>query len=262
MKAAMTIWMLAAVVYGTPIERRQLLGSSTSNELEGGSCGDVIFIFARGSTEIGNMGSTVGPPTCSGLKEAYGNAICQGVGGGYAADLGSNALPDGTSAAGLREAADMFALAASQCPDASIVAGGYSQGAALMAGAVGALDATAQAQVKGVVLYGYTKNLQNNGRIPNYPADQTKVFCNASDGVCSGTLAVTAGHLTYTADVDEAVEFLEGTIASGQSSSGTTTGGFTGTTTAAPAATTSRSSSGLGGFGSGSFGSLFGKWAN
>ncbi|RYG27681.1 MAG: cutinase family protein, partial [Burkholderiales bacterium] len=84
------------------------------------------------------------------------------------------------------------------------------------------------------------------GQIPNYPADQTKVFCNASDGVCSGTLAVTAGHLTYTADVDEAVEFLQGTITSGASSTGTTTGGSTGTSAATPAATTSRSSSGLG----------------
>lgn len=87
-----------------------------------------------------------------------------------------------------------------------------SQGAALMAGAVSKLDATAMAQVKGVVLYGYTKNLQNDGGIPNYPKDQVKVFCNASDGVCSGTLMVTAGHLTYTADVEEAGEFLKSQI--------------------------------------------------
>lgn len=31
------------------------LSSSTSNDVESGSCHDVTFIFARGSTETGNM---------------------------------------------------------------------------------------------------------------------------------------------------------------------------------------------------------------
>lgn len=185
----------------------------------------------------------------------------------------------------------MFALAASQCPDAAIVAGGYSyvllspsfslflppaqlfrlpktlppmpthshpvtncsQGAALMASAVSTLDATAQAQVKGVVLYGYTKNAQNDGKIPNYPPEQTKVFCNVDDGVCGGALAVTAGHLTYTADVDAAVEFLEGAVAKGGSGSGSGTTPST-TTPAAPA--TSSAAGGL--FGGSPFGGSFG----
>ncbi|PPJ61181.1 hypothetical protein CBER1_10301 [Cercospora berteroae] len=206
----MSLWLLAAAAYGTPIERRQ--GSTTSNELKSGKCGDVVFIFARGSTESGNMGMTVGPPTCRGIKQAFPGAVCQGVGGGYTASIGGNLQADGTTAAAKREAATMFALAASQCPDAAVVAGGYSQGAALIAAAVTALPAQQKEQVKGVVLYGYTKNRQNNGQIPNYPAARTKVFCNASDGVCGGGLAVTAGHLTYTSDVNAAVEFLQAAV--------------------------------------------------
>ncbi|KAM3421270.1 hypothetical protein BST61_g1672 [Cercospora zeina] len=208
----MSLWLLAAVAYGTPIERRQ--GSTTSDELKNGDCGDVVFIFARGSTETGNMGMTVGPPTCRGLKQAFPTAVCQGIGGGYTASIAGNLQPDGTTAAAKREAADMFALAASQCPDAAIVAAGYSQGAALIAAAVTALPAEQKEQTKGVVLYGYTKNLQNSGKIPDYPAERTKVFCNVSDGVCGGGLVVTPGHLTYTADVDEAVEFLQAAVGS------------------------------------------------
>jgi cutinase len=79
---------------------------------------------------------------------------------------------------------------------------------------VGKLDAAVQAQVKGVVLYGYTQNLQNRGQIPGYPAGKTKVFCNVSDAVCYGALYITAGHLTYAADVGEAAQFLEQAIGS------------------------------------------------
>lgn len=47
--------LLAATpsLHAFPIVERQT--SSTSNELEDGKCGKVVFIFARGSTEIGNM---------------------------------------------------------------------------------------------------------------------------------------------------------------------------------------------------------------
>ncbi|KAK4495620.1 hypothetical protein PRZ48_012888 [Zasmidium cellare] len=243
MFSAIVLGLLAATVSCSPIQQRQLGGtSSTSDELQNGDCRDVIFIFARGSTEPGNMGATVGPATCDALKESLGDdaVACQGVGGAYLGDLGSNALPDGTTQAALDESTKMFNLASSQCPNAKVVASGYSQGAAVMAGSVGKLDAAVMAQVKGVVLYGYTKNLQNGGAIPDYPEDQTKVFCNASDGVCSGTLMVTAGHLTYTTDVPEAASFLEEKI-----SSATSTGSSS--TTSSAASSSSSSASGLGG---------------
>jgi cutinase len=54
-----------------------------------------------------------------------------------------------------------------------------------------------KSRVVGVALYGYTKNKQNKGIIPNYPPENVKVFCPASDGVCGGKLNVNAGHFTY-----------------------------------------------------------------
>jgi cutinase len=75
-----------------------------------------------------------------------------------------------------------------------------SQGTAVMAGALGALDAVTQAQVKGCVLYGYTHNKQNGGVIPGFPVAKTDVYCSKADAVCDGVLAVTAAHFSYSVE--------------------------------------------------------------
>lgn len=107
---------------------------------------------------------------------------------------------------------DIFKEAASKCPDTIIVAAGYSQGAAVMVNAVSKLDATTQDRIAGVVLYGNTRNAQEGGKIPNFPDEKAKTYCNISDGVCGGALLVTAGHLTYTRDVGDAVQYLQSQI--------------------------------------------------
>lgn len=122
--------------------------------------------------------------------------------------MGSNALPEGTTRAAYGEAQRLFDLAASQCPDTIIVAGGYSQGAAVMTAAVQRLDDSVKEQIAGVVLYGNTRNRQEGGKIPDFPDEKALTFCNVSDGVCGGALVVTAGHLTYTRDVGDAVDYL------------------------------------------------------
>lgn len=76
----------------------------------------------------------------------------------------------------------------------------HSQGTAVMFNAVSEMPAAVQDQIKGVVLFGYTKNLQNRGRIPDFPTEKTEVYCNASDAVCFGTLFLLPAHFLYTTE--------------------------------------------------------------
>lgn len=72
-----------------------------------------------------------------------------------------------------------------------------SQGTAVMASSISELGSAIQNQIKGVVLFGYTKNLQNGGRIPNFSTSKTEVYCAATDAVCFGTLVILPGHFSY-----------------------------------------------------------------
>jgi cutinase len=89
-------------------------------------CGDVVFIFARGSTEVGNMGSIIGPD----LKRALESRLPRGQslttqGVDYAALLSTNYLPGGTDSRSEEEMKSMLRLAHTKCPNAKIVVGGY-----------------------------------------------------------------------------------------------------------------------------------------
>lgn len=66
-----------------------------------------------------------------------------------------------------------------------------------MVASIRRLSSTIKNQIAGVVLYGNTRNAQENGKIPNFPTDRVETICALTDGVCYGTLTVTAGHLSY-----------------------------------------------------------------
>ncbi|RDI77214.1 hypothetical protein Vi05172_g12770 [Venturia inaequalis] len=212
MKATFFALLLSTFAYAAPIlEERQSTGT-TANEYTRSGCKDIIFFFARGSTEVGNMGSSVGPPTADGIKSAFGSSRVAVEGVDYGALLSTNFNPGGADYAGISEMKSLFQDAASKCPNSAIVAGGYSQGAALVHRAIENLSSSVKDKIVGVVTYGDTQNLQDGGQIPNFPRAKVLVICNTGDAVCAGTLTILAPHLDYVRRVPEAVSFLNGKL--------------------------------------------------
>ena len=83
----------------------------------------------------------------------------------------------------------------------------------MIAGSIPTLSATVRNQVKGIVLFGYTRNKQNNGGVPSYPQSNLQVYCAEGDLVCEGTLIVAPAHSTYEDEAaDEAPKFLQSKI--------------------------------------------------
>jgi cutinase len=89
------------------------------------TCGDVVLIFARGSTEVGNMGTIIGPDLARALGRRLGSRSLTVQGVNYAALLSTNYLPGGTDLASENEMKSMLRLANTKCPNAKIVVSGY-----------------------------------------------------------------------------------------------------------------------------------------
>lgn len=143
MKATFFALLLSTFAAAAPIlEERQSTGI-TADEYNTGGCRSIIFFFARGSTESGNMvrpvhhhcdrnerltsyqGETVGPPTADGLKSDFGSSNVAAQGVDYGALLSTNFNPGGADSAGIATMKNLFNDAASKCPNSAIVAGGY-----------------------------------------------------------------------------------------------------------------------------------------
>jgi cutinase len=132
------------------------------------------------------QGTAVGPILAAALEAAVPSIWVQGVDFYYSADPADNSLPRGTNEVSIQSLVAVLNAAAEFCPDADIVAAGFNQGTAVIAGAVGDAPATLRDRIVGVALFGYTLNppSENNGQIPNYPPAQTTVFCPFLDFVC------------------------------------------------------------------------------
>ena len=126
---------------------------TTDNDLVNGVCKNLTLIFARGTTESGNIGGIVGPP--------FVNALVSMLGKGQVAVQGVNNYPAdvqdflaGGSVTGSQDMAALIAQAMTQCPQTKLCVSGYSQGAQVAHNAANLITPAQTNFINSVVLFG------------------------------------------------------------------------------------------------------------
>lgn len=137
----------------------QNFAGDTQNGLTSASgainCAQTIVIFARGTTETGNVGTLTGPPFFQALATAVGGGttaqlVVQGV--DYPADVAG--FLAGGDAGGSQLMAQLTQEAVGNCSSSKVVISGYSQGGQLVHNAAALLPADVSAKVAGAVIFG------------------------------------------------------------------------------------------------------------
>ncbi|KAK2066058.1 alpha/beta-hydrolase [Colletotrichum caudatum] len=210
----------------TSIQARQL---HSENELRDGICKDYLFFWIRGtrtpwerasgsespsgSTQVSNMGRQPGPQLAAYLRKTLATRIAvQGI--DYAASMRDN-LCDGNHRCRpgeVTKATDQIKKYMDQCPDAKVLMGAFSQGAAVLTRILSArLEPGYKDRILAAVTFGSTMQVETRSRIPNFPPDRVRMFCNGLDPVCrTGILAGAAlpSHSDYQASARPAAQFM------------------------------------------------------
>jgi len=213
--------LLVAIAAAAP---SPLAEAAASPQGKLGGCKKVALLFARGTTEAGTMGITVGPALQRALEAKFpGQVRAEGI--RYPADFGG-AFSGGMNSAAAKGAIEMGRVAKSimqSCPETKIVLAGYSQGAEQVHGALAKPNlGDLGAKIAAAITYGDPMATiaakMNVGIWGCLPEDRTKVFCNKGDGVCGGAFSISAAHMSYTTngDVGKGATFASQMISGGK----------------------------------------------
>ncbi|KAK7423040.1 hypothetical protein QQX98_001330 [Neonectria punicea] len=163
-------------------------------------CSDISVIFARGTTEPGNVGLVTGPPFFDALSEQLGNASLTVQGVDYPATFAGFNL-NGTE--GVPSMTAFIDQAITSCPSTKLVMSGYSQGALVVRSTADSLPAETMSKVNSIVTFGDPRN-----QTPITGGEgKTMVVCLADDSVCNGGF-INVAHLTYGSEADAAAQFV------------------------------------------------------
>ncbi|KAK8155218.1 cutinase-domain-containing protein [Phyllosticta citrichinensis] len=227
-----------------------------------GDCKSYVLLFARGTTEMGTMGTVVGPSLSTKVKAALGENNVNVEGVNYAADAGGIMTESvGTGGAGTTAMTNQANSWLTKCPDTKLILTGYSQGAMLVHHTTTKLGSKAS-KVAAAVTFGDPFKSQ---KLDGVDTSKFKTFCASGDSVCGmgtgsgassgGTSSQsTSGHLGYGADTGTAANFIKSAVGSSSkrqlTGTSTTDGGLGGLSSLIPSSGSSLGSgtgSGLGG---------------
>lgn len=184
-------------------------GSSEDGIKNKNCCTDITVVFARGTSETGNVGTISGPPMFKAIRAKLGadRVTVQGV--DYPASVAVSRIRKyknkykllitqqgnaNQGADGGKKMADLVATALAQCPTTKIVVSGYSQGGMVVHNAF--KNGLSSTKIAGAVLFG---DPLKRSAVGDMPTAKVKQFCGTSDTICGGggDGGASGGHLSY-----------------------------------------------------------------
>ncbi|KAF9699393.1 hypothetical protein EKO04_002648 [Ascochyta lentis] len=192
------------------LTKRQYGGDTYNQLTDGTACRAVTVIYARGTTQEGNVGSadSEGPTFFNALASRLGGVsrlAIQGV--TYPADIFG--FLAGGDANGATTMFNLINTAISKCPSTKIVVSGYSQGAQLVHTATQRLTAAAAARVSAVVTFGDADRDETFGSVAT---SKVLIICHNGDNICDNGIITTAQHRNYEIDAPTAAAFVAGKV--------------------------------------------------
>ncbi|KAJ4382578.1 hypothetical protein N0V86_001800 [Didymella sp. IMI 355093] len=194
----------------TRLSKRQYTGDTYNQLTDGTACRRVTVIWARGTTQEGNVGSpdSEGPTFFNALASRLGGTsqlAIQGV--TYPADVFG--FLAGGDAGGATTMFNLINQAISKCPSTKIVVTGYSQGAQLVHTATQRLTAAAAAKVSAVVTFGDADRDETFGSVAT---SKVLIICHEGDNICDNGIIITPQHRNYEIDAPTAAAFVAGKV--------------------------------------------------
>ncbi|KAL1611873.1 hypothetical protein SLS60_000094 [Paraconiothyrium brasiliense] len=178
------------------------LGGTENGVTDKNCCTGLTVIFARGTSEMGNVGTISGPPMFKSLRSKLGdgNVTIQGV--DYPADAAKQGNAN-LGASGGPTMAKLVQTAKSQCPDSKIIVSGYSQGAMVVHNAFS--QGISASDVTGAIMFGDPLKTQS---ISGLSTDKIKEFCATADSICGTGDNPQGSHLSYGDVAEEAADWV------------------------------------------------------
>ncbi|KAK0627529.1 cutinase-domain-containing protein [Immersiella caudata] len=182
-----------------------LLGvPATQDTVVDTQCANITILFARGTSEVGNVGIIVGPEFFDAVAARLSTGSTLAVRGiDYPASI--SGFLEGGDPDGSQKMADEVSHILEICPDTRLVMAGYSQGGQIVHNAAALLDPSVSGLVSSTVIFGDPKYPQ---AVAGVPVGRQFVVCHDTDDICAGGDMILLSHLTYAADVDQAANFV------------------------------------------------------
>jgi cutinase len=179
-------------------------------------CSDVELVVARGTSEPGTLGVVVGDNVFAETQRALrGRNVTA-----YAVDYPADFDPQ-SPGLGIVDTVERLTAQAAACPGQRFVLVGYSQGAAVMDGALGlatssgpppaVIPASVEPRIAAITLFGNPITAQGRTVPPAYLA-RTRDVCQDGDPVCDPDGGNILAHLLYFLDAPDAAAFIAGRV--------------------------------------------------